>query len=213
MRSYLTLICLLAVLHPAVTLAADVSSTIKQIDQQVAKKEDWLKDAKLCPSSLVPKDRSTDHLAADTCRTDPASCYSRCDSGDGGSCYWLANAVQQGGGKVQTSEALFQRACKLGIVSGCTNRAAGMDMDAHKDKAVQRCTARTFAKTCSLDDPWGCTMYALHLSRGLGVKANPDLALRTLEKSCKYGADDPACGYARKIREDIEKRKKAAPSK
>ena len=105
-----------------------------------------------------------------------------------------------------TAEALFQRACSLGVASGCTNRAAGMLRAAGtSDHRLDQCAAATFAKACELEDPWACTMYASHLVRGAGVNKDAKLALRVLEKSCKYGKDDPACENAMQIREEILK--------
>jgi hypothetical protein len=57
-------------------------------------------------------------------------------------------------------------------------------------------------------------MYAFHLSRGLGVAKDEALALKILEKSCKYGDSDPACGYAKGLRQDIlNRRSKKLPPK
>ena len=83
--------------------------------------------------------------------------------------------------------------------------------DRPSDPSVQVCAAETFSKACALDDPWACTMYALHLSRGMGTKQDKNLALQMLAKSCKYGPEDEACtrGMALKKRLLGE----AAPSK
>jgi TPR repeat protein len=48
----------------------------------------------------------------------------------------------------------------------------------------------------------------LLLSRGLGVEQNDALALKVLEKSCKYGDSDPACRAAKALRAKIEKKKR-----
>jgi len=81
--------------------------------------------------------------------------------------------------------------------------------DSPKDSQVQACAAATFAKACSFDDPWGCTMYAFHLGRGIGVAQDRELALKTLEKSCKYGAEDPACSTGLQLGEEIRGRHRA----
>jgi len=204
MRLPISLLLLSALLQPGAILAAEASPAMKRIDAQVAAQPDWLADARACPVSLLPERQSYIEVSSGDCKTGLAQCLAECKFGDARSCYWLAYGVQQGGGQEQTSEALFQRACRLGVVSGCTNRAAGMLTATPGAPAIQHCAARTFEKGCALDDPWACTMYALHLSRGMGVKADPALALRVLEKSCKYGADDPACRNAAALRKQIE---------
>ena len=76
--------------------------------------------------------------------------------------------------------------------------------DRPKDSQVQTCAAATFAKACSFDDPWGCTMYAFQLSRGIGVAQDRKLALRMLEKSCRYGSEDSACSAGLQLKGEIQ---------
>ncbi|WOB06876.1 hypothetical protein [Piscinibacter gummiphilus] len=85
-----------------------------------------------------------------------------------------------------------------------------MSLEKEDDVAIQTCAARTFEKTCALDDPWGCTMYAFHLSKGRGVPVNRDMALAVLKKSCKYGPEDEACSYGRGLREQLLTAKQSA---
>lgn len=211
MRLLLFLLALSALFLPSVALAAQPTPAIAQIDAAVAREKGWLKDARRCPASLIPRRQTGEYLMGDNCKITPGMCLMKCKSGKGSSCYWLAYAVQQGGGKMQTAQALFQRACKLGVVSGCTNRAAVMASQAPQDARVQRCAVRTFRKTCELDEPWGCTWYALHLTRGIGVKADPEAALKVLRKSCKYGKEDPACQNAMALKAQILRSGRASP--
>lgn len=203
MRYFRLVPVFLMLFMPHVLLAGDAVPAVQQIDAAVAKKAQWLKDAGRCPAALMPRRLSLDYLRQGKCDGNLAVCFLKCETGDGGSCYWLAYAVQQGGGQEQTSEALFQRSCKLGVASGCTNRAAGLSFAARQDMAAQRCAVRTYEKTCAADEPWGCTMYALHLTRGIGVKVDLDRALHALEKSCKYGKEDPACSNGTALRQEI----------
>ncbi len=214
MRVLISLL-LTSLLLPRIALAVSPTPAIAQIDAEVAKEKRWLKDAERCPDTLIPKRQTSDYLIGDSCKITPGICLMKCKAGKGGSCYWLAYAVQQGGGKTQTSEALFQRACELGVASGCTNHAAGISAAAPNDNAVQRCAVRTYKKTCALDEPWGCTMYALHLARGIGVKADPDAALRVLNQKtpCKYGNDDPACRNAKALKAQLLRGEKASSRK
>ncbi len=203
MRFFRLLLIFSALCLPRVVLAGDAVPDAAQIDGEVAKKADWLKEARQCPASLLPKRVSTDYLTGDACKLNLGLCFMKCEAGDAASCYWLAYDTQQAGGSAETSDALFQRACKLGVVSGCTNRAAAMSAKAPQDMDVQHCAVQTYKKTCAHDEPWGCTMYALHLSRGIGVKADPDLALRMLARSCRYGKEDPACSNAMTLKQEI----------
>ena len=207
MRSFLSPFCFLALLLPGVGHASatqpdPAQSQRAKIDLAVSKKADWLADARLCPATVMP--RAIGDWGDDACKKGLAQCLAKCESGDANSCYSLAIAMQNGGKKTQTSEALHQRACKLGIASGCTNHAAGMYIEAPKDPAVLQCALHTYERTCAAGDPWGCTMYALHYTYGMGVKADYDVALRALAKSCRYGEEDDACRRARDIRKTIE---------
>ncbi|MRV71847.1 sel1 repeat family protein [Duganella sp. FT92W] len=186
--------------------AAEMTDVVRKLSAAVRSRADWISEAKTCPADVLPQKESRSYLAVNNCTAQPqlASCLAKCTAGDGGSCYWLAYAMQQAHSETISSEALFQRSCKLGIMSGCTNRAAGMLSDDPDNRTVQQCAAQTFAKVCDFDDPWACSMYALHLSRGLGVPQNPGLALKVLEKSCKYGAEDPACIGGMKLKRALE---------
>ena len=210
MRFFRLMLLSFALLLPRVLFAGDAVPDAAQVEAAVAKKADWVKEAGQCPASLLPRQVSTAYLMGDTCKLNLALCFMKCEAGDAGACYWLGYDVQQAGGSSVTADVLFQRACKLGVASGCTNRAAAMSAQAPQDMAVQRCAVRTYSKTCAHNEPWGCTMYALHLSRGLGVKADPDLALRMLARSCQYGKDDPACSNAMALKQEILEKRQAA---
>src|SRR5262249_32146117 len=96
------------------------------------------------------------------------------------------------------SEALFLKACTLGVVSGCTNRAANM----HRPIG-DACAVRTFQSACDRNDPWACTMIGFHLIRGIGIAKDRERARQALAKSCRYGEDDPACEYAKRLLKEI----------
>jgi TPR repeat protein len=109
------------------------------------------------------------------------------------------------------SEALFLRACRLGITSGCTNRAAGMTHLAPETAESNACAARTLAQTCRRDDPWGCTMYGYHLMRGAGVQKDPDLAIRMFRRACRINESFAACTKAKLLLKKIEDERGAQP--
>lgn len=195
----------MAVLLLAGSAAAQApSAEALAVAGQVLDRQDWRALTQRCPASLMPEVQSFAYLNRNHCRTGQMqSCLAECAQSDAGACYWLAEALQEARVASPASEALFQRACQLGIVSGCTNRAAGLFNERQDDLEVQACAARTYDKACQADDPWACTMQAMHLSRGLGVKQDRQQALKVLQKSCKYGPEDPACTYGQKLKAAI----------
>ena len=195
--------------------AQQSSEEADSVSRDLLKRENWLADSRRCPTELIAATENQGYLNGNDCGPGNfAACLSRCSANDAGACYWLGFELQQAHGQPQASELLYQRSCKLGVVSGCTNRAAGMLDDRPADLQVQACAAATFSKACSFDDPWGCTMYALQLSRGIGVAQNEELALKVLEKACKYGAEDPACSSGQQLGREIRKKLRAgAPDK
>jgi hypothetical protein len=171
---------------------------------EVLANADWRALASRCPASLMPKQPTSDYLSRNNCKPGEfKACQSRCTRGESGACYWLSYGLQQGGADPRAAEVLYQRSCQLGIVSGCTNRAAGMSLDNPGDEGIQTCAVETFSKACELDDPWACTMHALHLIRGIGTRPDKELALKALEKSCKYGPDDEACSAAISMKKSL----------
>ena len=171
-------------------------------------KPDWLFSGDACPADIIPQDEKDIEYLNEGCADEPKACLENCESGDGNACYALGLQLQDQQGVYQeASEMLFLRACKFGIISGCTNRAAGkFNIEKNNAESI-KCAANTFEKTCSHDDPWGCTMFGIVLAQGLGRKKDLDAALKVMSKSCRYGDEDPACQEAKKIKELIEKAK------
>ena len=134
------------------------------------------------------------------CSNDMQLCLNKCIKGSANHCYGLANNLQVEKWDKVYSERLFSMACKQGLVTACTNRAAGI-MRYNPDK--KECYAKSFKLTCDKNDAWGCTMYGLVLSRGIGLEKNQKLALKVLKTGCMHGIDDEACKYAKAIEEDI----------
>jgi hypothetical protein len=165
---------------------------------------DWRALAERCPASLMPARQSSGELTTNDCGPGQRrACLAQCTAGEPQACYWLAYEIQQSRVDAAAADTLYQRSCQLGVVSGCTNRAARMSYDREDDPAAQACAAQTFSKACAADDPWGCAMHALHLSRGLGVKQDKAQALRALEKSCKHGPADEACQYGMEMKKSL----------
>jgi hypothetical protein len=177
--------------------AADTAEIVEQIE---ATWPDWLPKPDQCPADLMPAHETTFNFSIERCATETAQCLARCRAGDAADCYATAIIFQKArDGRV--TEALFLRACALGLVSGCTNRAAAMDLASDGNQ----CTIRTYEKACALNDPWACTMFGFHLIRATGADRDQDRARRALAKSCRFGEDDPACSGAKALLKEISR--------
>ena len=138
------------------------------------------------------------------CTPELSVCLGPCEQGDANACYAAALRVQATGGPEDQSEALFFRACSLGIASGCTNRAAGiMNLEGHRPGALE-CATRTFDAMCSRSDPWACTMFAFNLATGAGTRRDLTRALEVLPGACRFDLDDPACKSALELKKKID---------
>lgn len=154
-----------------------------------------------CPAEIYsePEKKYQDYIYH--CKTDMKSCLSKCMDGSSNHCFGLANNLQTDSIDKKYAEQLYSLACKQGLITACTNRAAGIMRFNPDDK---ECYAKSFKLTCSKSDAWGCTMYGLVLSRGIGFEQDNELALSVLKTGCKYGVEDEACKYAKAIEQDIE---------
>lgn len=150
------------------------------------------------PSTPIDSDYSLSR-----CQANLEACRARCEAGDGIECFALALSVQALDTDFVIAEALFLRACRLGIAAGCTNRAAGMTYLGPSTPALNECAARTFRMSCERGDAWGCTMYGDHLMRGLGVPKDLDLAARMLARACTYDESFIACTRAKELLQKI----------
>ncbi|GMV29276.1 MAG: hypothetical protein AMXMBFR59_14010 [Rhodanobacteraceae bacterium] len=197
---------------PGIAFGQTEKQEPEPLAKAIAEKAEWAADLQICPSKLMARREATDHLVANECNAgDLSGCLRKCTAGKPGACYWLAYELEQRSFPSRTYDVLYLRACKLGVMSGCTNRAAGILEEAGASDEARTCAAATFDKVCALDDPRACTMNALLLSRGIGVPQDIPRALKSLQKSCKYGPEDKACVYAGRIRRDIEAMDGAKP--
>lgn len=165
------------------------------------------KDA--CISTVVPEKPVPSSYSPGKCSDDPTKCLEECRAGDGGSCYALASLIEKTDETaVDYPDRLYLKACELRFVRGCTNHASRSIVRQPEDKGIQKCTADIVEKTCALEDPWGCAMYATLLAQGSGRNKDPDSALATAEKACKAGDEAPACVQAKKLIEAIKRMQK-----
>jgi len=185
---------------PEHALPPESEETLKQLR---ATPPAWLFPADACPADVMPGTEQRIDYGARFCRTHLRSCIEQCREEDASACYGLARMIEDVDINDPTADPVFLRACRLGIASGCTNRASRMTYFKPVAPGADLCAARTFEKTCEQDDPWGCTMYGWHLMRGAGVQRNPDLAARVLRKSCQYDETFEACTRAKELLKEI----------
>lgn len=172
----------------------------KKVNENLQKKPEWLFTGDACPAVVMPEVEKKIEYKAVGCADNPDKCLEKCQADDANACYALSLLLNEQRGKEEAdTQALYLRACKLGIVSGCTNNAAGKLNIAPKDEKIAKCAADTFEKTCAREDSWGCTMYGEAWALGLGRPENSDEALKYFQKACvKFGEESPACQSARK---------------
>lgn len=89
------------------------------------------------------------------CRHDASSCALECNLGSGSSCLGLAFAAQRD--DEAKAEALFRRACELGVANACTNHAAGI-WAGDQAKAGLNCATRLFEMACAAREHFACGM-------------------------------------------------------
>jgi hypothetical protein len=191
------------VLLPAALQAAPASAGPAEVLEKLeAAPPDWLPGLGKCPADVMPKQEATFDYFEGRCMAGLEQCLNNCRAGTANDCYASAIVLQRVRNN-PISEALFLRACALGIVSGCTNRAAGMEAPGAQPGSGNECSVRTFDLACEHDDPWACTMAGYHLAQGIGVTRDPTRARQVLAKSCKYGEEDQACIYAKDLLKGI----------
>lgn len=158
-----------------------------------------------CPAEIMPKTVLEDEVRESAaCDQGIEQCYAECAQDQGYACYYTARALQKNR-LYYESEQMFQKSCRLGVASGCTNRAAGMlHLLRDRSAAQTQCITETFNKSCALNDPWGCSMYARQLIEQDDSQATRQKALKVLQKSCLNGQDDPACIDAQRTIAEIK---------
>ena len=176
----------------------------KLIVAQRAKAE-WM-SMPSCPVDRMPEKGRRPDSSLNDCAINPERCLQKCDAKDGDACYFLANLIQEHD-KIENdvAEVLYQRSCELGVVSGCTNRAANI-LERNEEKG-NVCAAHTFEKACLNDDPWGCTMYGFVVAEGIGRQKNLSEAELLLKKACEISIDKSggACVRANEVLNMIKK--------
>jgi len=178
---------------------ADTTASAKRAFHRLSSRPDWLFPFDACPADAFPAVEKLVPFAAGQEALDADASLDRCRANDANACYGAALQAQQLKVPSDYAEALFSRACSLGLVTACTNRAAGLVNAASPQSDPWPCANRTFEAMCGHDDPWACTMWGGSLVRGRGVPKDVGAARKVLPKGCLLGEDDPACEAARKL--------------
>lgn len=155
----------------------------------------WLRPATSCPADAAPELFEVVSHGGGACSGGRlATCLRECEGGATDSCFNAALDLEAAGLLPGPTQALFTRACVLGMASGCTNAAAGRTPQGGLD---DECSLRTFGLACEVSgDPWGCTMLgASLLQRGV----EPDRARVALTRACAGDPLDPACEAAKGV--------------
>jgi len=169
---------------------------------QISENEELSKLAKVCPTELLPSQDIEFFNKTSICEKNEAYCLKQCLAGSSDFCFGLANHFNITDENSESySRPLYAKSCQLGLVSSCTNIAAGIKNN--EGLAEAQCYTKTFEKTCDLDDPWGCTMFAISLIYAEGTEKNLDKALKVMRGSCFYGEEDRACTTAIELASEI----------
>lgn len=171
------------------------------------KKPNWLFTENACPVDIMPNIEKKIEYKAAVCAENPEKCLEKCQADDANACYALGLLLnEQRAKELPDTQALYLRACKLGIMSGCTNYAADLLNNNPGVEKTEKCAADTFEKTCERNDSWGCAMYGQVWALGSGRPQNSQEALKYFQKTCAiFGSESPACQSARKFEEIIKK--------
>ena len=138
----------------------------------------------------------------EVCLNDPQKCVEGCRRGVGNDCFSLALAVEPMRGHIPLADRLFLRACSLGVVPACSNRAASMSAQ------EASCQVRTYEKACHRSDPWACLTLGMYLARGMGVERNLPRARRLITESCELVDDPEWCAYGLDMLMEVDRMEK-----
>ena len=172
--------------------------------QRLRPRPAWLFPFTQCPADVFPGANTPVNYGGYACASHLDACLEQCRSNDASACYLAALRAQEVKAPMDYSEALFLKACSLGVASGCTNRAAGMIVNESNTSNLWACANRTFEAMCNQDDPWACTMWGHSLLLGRSVQRDVARAREVLPKGCLLGEDDPACEAARKLLKETD---------
>ena len=142
-----------------------------------------------CPADVMTDQPAPIRYLGEVCTENPKKCVEGCKAGVGNDCFAMALAVEPIRGQTKLADRLFYRACSLGVVSACSNRASSMAAE----ESV--CQVRTYEKACNRSDAWACLTLGMYLARGMGVDRDLPRARKLITESCELVDDEEWCGY------------------
>ena len=114
-------------LLPLSANAADEAKAL--LESMEASPPDWLPSLDQCPADAMPARETKSGYFKSRCENALERCLQNCRAGDAPDCYAAAQALLRVKKDSSIPQALFLRACAMGVASGCTNRAASMDLE------------------------------------------------------------------------------------
>lgn len=193
----LTLVFFL-LLFAGCTPAQDVNQTAEALTRD---QPNWLYSPaeNACPADVMTDQPAPVRYLSEVCVENPNKCVEGCKSGVANDCFAMALAVEPIRGQTKLADRLFYRACSLGVVSACSNRASSMPAD------ESACQVRTYEKACNRSDPWACLTLGMYLARGMGVQRDLPRARRLITESCELVDDEEWCAYGLDMLMEIDR--------
>ncbi len=194
-RAFFIPVCLL---FAACTPAQDINQTAAEMTAEQPK---WLFQAaeNACPADVMTDQAAPIRYLGEVCVTDPKKCAEGCKSGNANDCFAMALAIEPMRGQTKLADRLFYRACSLGVVSACSNRASSMSAD------ESACQVRTYEKACNRRDAWACLTLGMYLARGMGVTRDLPRARKLITESCELVDDEEWCAYGLDMLMEIDR--------
>ncbi len=194
---------LLVAIWPTASLAQDEPSADDLKAAFEARGMAWLLPADACAADVIGEKSVEADYTSPACEDNLGQCVAQCRDGDAQQCLGAAY-IHEALENDDFADALFLRACEMGVVIACTNRAARLRYSGLGDAT---CNSRTFAVSCDRGDEFGCAMHGIMLSDAEeGVTPNLALAKERLARACELNDDSDGCDLARETLEVLEQR-------
>jgi TPR repeat protein len=188
----------LLLLFAGCTPAQDINQAAEGLAREQPK---WLYSPaeNACPADVMTDQPAPVRYLGEVCIENPKKCVEGCKAGGGNDCFAMALAVEPIRGYTKLADRLFYRACSLGVVSACSNRASSMNTD------ETACQVRTYEKACNRSDAWACLTLGMYLARGMGVERDLPRARKLITESCELVDDEEWCAYGLDMLMEIDR--------
>lgn len=130
------------------------------------------------------------------CTAESTECRDACVAGDANACFNLAVSIQaellpdDDDRQVEARYVpYFERACRLGLATGCTNWAAAQLFG--ETPPATRCLYRMFERACEVGEPFGCSMTARILIEWSRTPIDVWIGYHQLASACDANAGPP----------------------